>query len=122
MNNREPLSEAENKVYKFLVRYIRENRYSPTIMEIQKHCQYSSRNSAVAVMKRLKKKGYIVNSSSKNKTTARTLRLVDDVIGDIYIVDAENVSKAVKKLEERGYKIKTNEAIELLTELHIGVT
>lgn len=121
MKNREPLTEGQQKVYKFLVQFLRENRYPPTIREIQSHFGYSASNTIVVYLKKLQEKGYITKESSKGSMKSRTIRLVDDVVGD-YTVDTANVSEAIDNLKKRGYEIKVNEAIEFLNELNITVT
>ena len=50
----------------------------------------------------------------------RTLRLVDDVIG-MYSVESKKVKQALKEIKEKGYDIKINEAVELLSALNITI-
>lgn len=117
---RAPLTETQQSIYSFLVSYIRENHYPPTIREIKDHFNYNSSNSVVSQLKKLEDKGYIIKSSSKDGMRARTIRLVDDIVG-VHTIEAGQLNKAIKDLEERGYLIKTNEAVELLTALEIGI-
>lgn len=117
---RAPLTEGQQKIYSFLVGYIRENRFPPTIREIQRYFEYRSPNSVVAQLKQLEKKGYITKSSSKDGMRARTMKLVDDVVGN-YTIEASQLREAIKDLSNRGYSIKVNEAVELLNVLGVGI-
>lgn len=114
------LTENEQRIYGYIVKYIRENRFPPTIREIQSNFGYKSTNSVVAPLKKLERKGYITKSSSDAGMKARTIRLVDDILGN-YTIETENLNKALKDLSVRGYSIKTNEAVELLSVLGIGI-
>jgi len=120
MNSRAPLTEVQQFMYNFIVSFIRENRYSPTIREIQTHFGYSSSNSVVSQLNKMEKKGYITKSSSKDGMKARTIRLVDDLMG-MHTVESKQLNKALKGLLERGYKLDLNVAVELLGALEINV-
>ena len=86
--------------------------------EIQEHFGYKSSNSVVSQLTKLKNKGYVTTASSKEGMKARTLRLVDDVIG-VHTVISDELNTALDNLEKRGYKIEINEAVEFLSELKI---
>lgn len=115
---RAPLTEVQQHIYSFLVKFIRENGYPPTIREIQDHFKYNSSNSVVSQLSKMETKGYITKASNKSGMKARTIRLVDDIIG-MCTVESTQLSKAIKKVKEKGYKIQLNEAIELLSALNI---
>lgn len=115
---RAPLTEVQQKIYSYLVKYIREHGFPPTIREIQSYFNYNSSNSVVTQLNKIETKGYITKSSSKDGMRARTMRLVDDIVG-IHTVESAQLGKALKKIAENGYKIKLNEAVELLSALNI---
>ncbi len=118
--SRAPLTEVQQNIYNFVRQFIRDNGFSPTIREIMEHFKYRSSNSVVVQLNKMKAKGYITNSSKKGKMKVRTLRLVDDVIG-IYSVESKKVKQALKEMKEKGYDIKINEAVELLSALNITI-
>ena len=117
---RSPLTKTQQQVYQFLIDFIKENHYPPTIREIQNKFEYSSSNSVISHLKKLELKGYIIRSDSKSGTKVRTLRLVDNIIG-VHTVKTDEISAALNTLSKRGYNIKLNEAIEFLTELKIVI-
>jgi SOS-response transcriptional repressor LexA len=110
----------QQSVYNFVVASIREHGFSPTIREIQAEFDFRSSNSVVIHLNNLRAKGYITKSSSKEKMRTRTIRLVDDIIGN-YTIDTGFLNKALKNLKERGYKIEANVAVELLKELKVNI-
>ena len=118
---RSPLTEVQQRIYTFIIEFIRENKYSPTIREIQTHFEYGSSNSVVSHLRKLKEKGYITSASSKDGMKARTIRLVDDLIS-VHMVSSEDITKAIKNLKARDYKLEMNVAIEFLSALKIGIT
>ena len=120
MAGKAPLTEMQQSVYNFIVAYIRENGFSPTIREIQAEFGFKSSNSAVMHIDNLRIKGYITKSSSKDKMRTRTIRLVDDIIGN-YTIDTGFLNKSLKSLKERGYDIEANVAVELLKELKVNI-
>ena len=117
---REPLTDVQQKIYSFIVDYMREYGFAPTIREIQMNFDYKSSNTVVTQLAKLVKKGYIVKSSTKSTMKARAMRLVDDIILN-YTVGPDQLSQALQKLKERGYAVQLNEAVELLTALNISV-
>ena len=117
---RAPLTEVQQKVYDCIVSFMRKNRYPPTIREIQEHFGYSSSNSVVVHLRKLKEKGYITSDSTKTGMKSRTMKLVDDIIG-VHSINMNELSAALKKIKERGYKIQANEAVEFLKELRIEI-
>jgi len=117
---REPLTEHQQKVYSFIVGFVRKNGFPPTIREIQLAFNYKSSNSVVSQIGKIERKGYITRASSKTAMRARTMRIVDDIIGN-FSIETRQLSKTLKDLKERGYKIELNEAIELLSALKVIV-
>lgn len=115
---RAPLTEVQQNIYSFLVKFVRENGYPPTIREIQSQFNYNSSNSVVSQLNKIEAKGYITKASSRSGMKARTIRLVDDLIG-VHTVESSQLAKAIKKIGEKGYKIQLNEAVELLNALNI---
>jgi SOS-response transcriptional repressor LexA len=122
--SRAPLTETQKDIYDFIVEHIKEHRYAPTIREMQEHFRYRTQNTIVVHLNKLRKKGYITSDRPKKKTRhgvkARTIQLVDDVVGIHYIKPWE-VNEAVENMRQRGYKFGVNEAVELLKELNIFV-
>lgn len=117
---RAPLTDQQNKIYGFIVEYTREHNYPPTIREIMNNFGYKSNNSVVTHLKNLREKGYITNAGRQGHTTARTLQLVDNVIGD-YTVKSGALSKALATLKERHHTISASAVVELLSLLNIRV-
>lgn len=117
---RSPLTEKQEEIYSFIVGFMRENGFSPTIREIQRHFNYNSSNSVVSQLTKIEKKGYITKSSSKDGMRARTMRLVDDIIG-VHTIKTSQLKESLENLKKKGYKIKINEAVELLSELKIKI-
>jgi repressor LexA len=123
---RAPLTEKQENVYNFIVGYIKKNRYSPTIREIQRNFNFKAANTVIHYIGVLKEKGYITlpsfnkNGATSPSSRARTISLVDDILGNHYIKPQE-LGLALKKLRERGYSIETNEAVELLKSLNIFI-
>ena len=117
---RAPLTDGEKRIYKFILDFIRKNKYPPTMREISEFFGYKSTNSVVTKINQLKLKGYVTNQSHKDHSTARTIQLVDDIIG-YYIVNTEELSAALAKLKERGHQISARDAVELLCALRIKI-
>ncbi len=120
MTNRTPLTETQQGIYQFLVSFIRENKYPPTVREIQDHFGFRSTNSVVIHLKNLREKGYITKDSNKDRHRSRTLKLVDDIIGN-YTIDGKFLNKAMERLKKRGYKLDANIAVEFLRELKVNI-
>jgi SOS-response transcriptional repressor LexA len=119
MSRRAQLTEVQQKVYKFIVEFIRKNRYPPTLREIQEHFGYGSSNTVAIHLKKITNKGYIA-PNSKGGPKFRAIRLVDDIIG-LHTVNMSDLSSALAKIKERGYNVPANEAVELLRELKIEI-
>lgn len=123
---RAPLTEKQENIYNFIVQYMKKYRYSPTVREIQRHFKFKAANTVVHYLKVLRDRGYITTPALSNKYTnspssrARTISLVDDILGNHYIKPQE-LGLALKKLKDRGYSIDANEAVELLKALNIFV-
>lgn len=117
---RSQLTSSQQRVYSFLVGFIRENGFPPTIREIQKNFNYNSSNSVVVQLANLGKKGYVTKASSKDGMKARTLRIVDDIIG-IHTIEASQLKNAIGNMAKKKYTMKLNEAVELLGELKIKI-
>jgi repressor LexA len=115
---RSPLTETQQRIYGFIKEYIQGKGYPPTIREIQNNYGYKSHNSVVSHIKKLRNKGYI--TSPTGPMTARTIQLVNQVI-KVHTVDSGQLSIALGKLKERGYKIGATDAVELLSMLDIRI-
>ena len=67
-----PLTETENTVLQFIVRYRALNGFSPTIREICNGTNYSSPNYINHILYRLKDKGYITFRERQARTIVVT--------------------------------------------------
>ena len=120
INGRAALTEGQQRIFGFICEFVRDNKYPPTLREIQKNFNFSSANSVVAHIKALKEKGYITRKSVKNGMTVRTMQIVDNIMG-YHVVAAEELSKAIATMKARQYNISAKEAVELLSILNIKI-
>jgi len=119
INKREELTERQKLVYGFISEYLRDNKYPPTIREVQANFGFKSMSSVVGYVDVLRKKGYL--TIGKNKHGARTMQIVDNIMG-YHIVTTEELSKALATLKSRGYQIGAQEAVEFLSILNIKIS
>lgn len=117
---RAPLTDVQNRIYGFIVEYVKEHNYPPTIREIRENFKYGSNNTVISHIEKMREKGYLTNVPAKDGVKARTLQLVDNVVGS-YTIKSDVVSKAVATLKARGYLISPNVAVELLSQLNIRI-
>jgi len=117
-SRREELTEPQKAVYGFISEYLRDNKYPPTIREIQANFGFKSMSSSVGYIDVLKKKGYL--TVGKNKHGARTMQIVDSIMG-YHIVTTVELSKALAMLKAKGYQIGAQEAVEFLSILNIKI-
>lgn len=69
-----PLTETQNKIFKFITRFIAEKKKPPTLREIAKQMKYASTNAVSDVLNVLEEKGYI-----RRQAGARSIEiLVED--------------------------------------------
>jgi SOS-response transcriptional repressor LexA len=120
MNNRAGLTEGQQRIYGYICEFMRDHKYPPTIREIQRNFDFKSANSVVAHIKKLKEKGYITNKSAKSGMSARTMQLVDNIMG-YHIVEAEELSTALAEMKTKKYDISARAAVELLSALNIKI-
>jgi SOS-response transcriptional repressor LexA len=120
MSRRAALTEGQQRIYGYICEFMRDNKYPPTIREIQRNFDFKSANSVMAHIKKLKEKGYITNKSNKDGMSARTMQLVDNIMG-YHIVETEELSRALANLKVKKYNISAKEAVELLSELNIRI-
>jgi repressor LexA len=73
----EPLTEAQQELYDWLVIYIRENQHSPSIRQMMRAMQLKSPAPIQSRLDHLRKKGYIDWEEGR----ARTIRILQDVQG-----------------------------------------
>lgn len=115
------LTEVQQSIYSYIVAFIREHGYPPTIREIKGHFNYNSSNSVVIHLNNLEEKGYILKSSNKDGQKARTIRLTDDLIG-IHTIEVTQLKNALSNLsKKKGFDININQAVELLSELKVKI-
>jgi repressor LexA len=69
----QPLTDAQAKVYRWIVAYIEERGYSPTVREICRAFKFASPNGANCHLLPLRKKGWI----SWQERSPRTIRPVE---------------------------------------------
>ena len=117
----QPLTEAQEKVYHFIKKYVHEHGYSPSVREIMKEFKFSSPNSVAVHINNLKKRGYLLNGT-KNKSTARSLRLVEDILANNGNQFGRNVTdnevrQAISSVHDKGFTIDYIAAHHLLHEL-----
>ena len=73
-STRDPLTSKQQMVYDFIVEFIHEHHYSPSIREIGKGLNISSTSTIHTHITTLARKGYI----DKNQGTSRCITLVQD--------------------------------------------
>lgn len=67
------LTKKQKRVYDFIVKFINENEYAPTIREVAKGLNLSSPATVYNHIEALRKKGYLEN----NKRGTRILKIAD---------------------------------------------
>ncbi len=80
----EPLTEAQQELYEYLVEYIRENQYPPSIRQMMKAMGLRSPAPVQSRLDHLRTKGYIEWSEGK----ARTIRATQEVLRGVPIKGA----------------------------------
>ena len=73
----EPLTQAQQELYDWLVTYIRENRHSPSIRQMMREMKLKSPAPVHSRLEHLRKKGYI----DWNEGQARTIRILQETQG-----------------------------------------
>jgi len=73
----EPLTQAQQELYDWLVTYIRENRHSPSIRQMMREMKLKSPAPVQSRLDHLRKKGYI----DWNEGQARTIRILKEEQG-----------------------------------------
>ncbi|MEL6489051.1 MAG: transcriptional repressor LexA [Cyanobacteria bacterium J06634_6] len=73
----EPLTQAQQELYDWLVSYIRENRHSPSIRQMMREMKLKSPAPVQSRLDHLRKKGYI----DWNEGQARTIRILQETQG-----------------------------------------
>ena len=73
----EPLTQAQQELYDWLVVYIRENRHSPSIRQMMREMKLKSPAPVQSRLDHLRKKGYI----DWNEGQARTIRILQETQG-----------------------------------------
>lgn len=73
----EPLTEAQQELYDWLVVYIRENQHSPSIRQMMRAMNLKSPAPIQSRLEHLRKKGYIDWEEGR----ARTIRILQDIQG-----------------------------------------
>ena len=80
--------DKTQEVYEFIVRFITENRYPPTIREIGEHLKFDSTSSVSYHLTKLENQGKITRDPKKNRAIELTDRIVENsialpVVGEI---------------------------------------
>ncbi len=73
----DPLTQAQQELYDWLVAYIRENRHSPSIRQMMREMKLKSPAPVQSRLEHLRKKGYI----DWNEGQARTIRILQETQG-----------------------------------------
>ena len=108
--------DKTQQTYEFLLSYIRENRYPPTIREICNHVGLDSTSSAVYHLKKLENMGKITRSNNKN----RAIELIDEYVSNsITLPVLGEIAAGQPILAEESYidKIDISEDLFLGTNL-----
>jgi repressor LexA len=72
MDTREPLTPRQREVLRFLIDYIADVGWAPTLREICGAFEWGSTNASTCILRSLEKKGYIV----RGPRTSRAIRVV----------------------------------------------
>lgn len=80
--------DKTQEVYEFIVRFINENRYPPTIREIGEHLKFDSTSSVSYHLTKLENQGKITRDAKKNRAIELTDRIIENsialpVVGEI---------------------------------------
>jgi repressor LexA len=94
----ERLTEKQEKVLQFIVRFVRENNISPTVREIMKGMGLSSPRPVQDHLKILQRKGYL---SVKN-SISRGIRLSRQLM-DIPVLGRVGAGKVIAETDIQGY-------------------
>jgi repressor LexA len=70
-----PITERQREIYRWIVQYIADNGYSPTVRELCLAFGFESVNGAVCHLEPLRKKGYL----TWNDRQSRTMRPLQEV-------------------------------------------
>lgn len=73
----EPLTQAQQELYDWLVTYIRENRHSPSIRQMMREMKLKSPAPVQSRLEHLRRKGYI----DWKEGQARTIQILQDTQG-----------------------------------------
>ena len=110
---RAELTKKQYKFYNLVYDFIRRNQYSPTARDLSSMCDVSI-GTIEHYLDVLEEKGYIKRKMGK----ARTLRLVDDIIG-VPTVKMADVGKALIELKNEGEDITLEFLIKILKKMNI---
>jgi len=70
-----PITDRQREIYRWIVQYIADNGYSPTIRELCLAFRFESVNGAVCHLEPLRRKGYL----TWNDRQSRTMRPLQEV-------------------------------------------
>jgi repressor LexA len=70
-----PITERQREIYRWIVQYIADNGYSPTVRELCLAFRFGSVNGAVCHLEPLRRKGYL----TWNERQSRTMRPLQEV-------------------------------------------
>ncbi len=77
----ESLTERQNRVFQFILDFIRENSNPPTIREIADGMKFKSPNGVVGHLKAIERKGLITRGSNKSRSIQLTEAFSEEVKG-----------------------------------------
>lgn len=66
------MTETQERVYRFIIKFIESNQYSPTVKEICKGLKYKSNAPVQEVLYKLKKQGLVNWNPKKSRTLQLT--------------------------------------------------
>jgi repressor LexA len=64
---RAPLTPVEQQIYRFLLDFLSERTFQPSVREIAKHCRISSTKSVADLLASLERKGYVEREPGRSR-------------------------------------------------------
>lgn len=114
------LTEKQQKIFSFIVGYLRQHKFPPSMGEIKDEFKFKSLNSVSCHLRALEKKGYVTRYHSNGRIRSRSIEIVDEVLG-YYTVRVDQIRKVIKELDKMNMKLDTNTAVEFLRLMEIGI-
>ena len=106
---KQALTDKQKRVYDFLLRYIDENGYPPTVRDVCAALHYGSTATVQNYLDSLERKGYIERGGQKNRSiTITAKREFSEFVPDIGVVTAGQPITAIENIDgyfplQKGY-------------------